>query len=330
MGTNIAIVRAPNIVFLGAGASKALGFKVMAEFVSSLKESNPPDDELFTEICKQSDDLEYLFEQLAELQTKTYLVFRSQRGSYPQTDLGIAAEKLSRWLKQKVFLHYRRMNENDKNLVHLGNILQAMFQTPHPLVVFTTNYDPVVEVLCRNKLDARLIDGFRLDAAHYEYAWDRDVFDSASFQPEKKSLVLFKLHGSTNWVQRDTRIVKSAPMFSGDDDLHKNVLIFPATRKVAIEDPYFTSYDYLGKCLFYANRCLVIGYSFRDYDALSRFKAAQIENPNLAITVLDPKAEALGQFLATNGIHSTPLPYLVGLQEAQYLPKLTPEISATA
>lgn len=115
-------------------------------------------------------------------------------------------------------------------------------------------------------------------------------------------------------------------MFGGEDALHKNVLIFPATRKIAIADPYFTCYDYLGKCLANARLCLVIGYSFRDYDALTRFKAAKIQNPNLSILVLDPWAKELSRLLADNDIQSTAIPYAIGIQDAEYLSALSTEL----
>ncbi len=330
MALSKSIIEAPCVVFLGAGASQILGLKLMKDFVGSLKNSNPPEKELFEAICEQGEDLEYLFEELSSLETKEYLTFTSQQeGIYglnskvQATGHGIKAmaQSLSLWLKEKVFTHYRRIDEDSKKLLILANILKPFLHKFQPLVVFTTNYDPVVETLCRTQLNCTLIDGFRNDASRSEYFWDRDVFDKASFS-SGESLVLFKLHGSANWVQSGSRVSKGASMFGRDDTLYKNVLIFPATRKVAIEDPYFTCYDYLGKCLSNAELCLVIGYSFRDYDALTRFKAAEIQNPKLRILVLDNMADERIKFLSENGIQGTALPYVVGIQEDQYLPKL--------
>jgi hypothetical protein len=317
------IVKAPCVVFLGAGASKPLGLMLMREFVFSVKNSSPPDSELFEAVCKQSEDLEYLFEQFAELETKDYLSFQTNpRTIMHGSGLQMAAGRLNSWLREKVFLHYRSIDENNKNLALLANILNPLLEKSSPVVVFTTNYDPAVEVLSRGALKCSLVDGFRLDPLRQEYFWDREVFDKVSFPSGINSLVLFKLHGSTDWVQRGARIVKSVPMFGGEDALHRNVLIFPATRKIAIEDPYFTSYDYLGRCLAKARFCLVVGYSFRDYDALTRFKAAKIENPSMTISILDHNANKLANFLASNGIQSSPNSFAIGVQESEYLSAL--------
>src|SRR5260370_22979304 len=291
------ITEAPCVIFLGAGASKVVGLMLMKEFVDSLKSSNVPERKLFDAICKQKDDLEYLFEQLSDIEKKELLGFTSQPKegslelvrSWSATGIDVMALRLNSWLREQVFLHYRQIDENSKKLILLANILKPFLQKSRPLVVFTTNYDPVVEVLCREHLKCNVIDGFRHDMSRSEYLWEREVFDKATF-PSGDSLVLFKLHGSANWVQSGGRILKSPPMFAADDTLHTNLLLFPATRKIAIADPYFTCYDYLGKCLANTKLCLVIGYSFRDYDALTRFKAAKIQNPNLRILVVDPWA----------------------------------------
>ena len=42
----------------------------MKDFVDSLRNDNPPEEELFEAISKQNEDLEYLFEELSSLETK--------------------------------------------------------------------------------------------------------------------------------------------------------------------------------------------------------------------------------------------------------------------
>jgi hypothetical protein len=84
-------------------------------------------------------------------------------------------------------------------------------------------------------------------------------------------------------------------------------MIYPATRKVAITEPFFTCYDYLGKCLSNAEFCLVVGYSFRDYDVLMRFRAAAISNEKLRIAILDPNAGEICDEIERYGIRATPI-----------------------
>ena len=94
-------------------------------------------------------------------------------------------------------------------------------------------------------------------------------------------------------------------------------LIYPATRKVAIEDPYFTAYDYLEKCLTCAELYVVVGYSFRDYDCVMRFKAAKLANPNLSVLLVDPWAGKISKEIGEAGVEAEPLPLLFPLQENQ-------------
>jgi len=97
-------------------------------------------------------------------------------------------------------------------------------------------------------------------------------------------------------------------------------MIYPATRKVAIEEPFFTAYDYLEQCLDKAQSCLVIGYSFRDYDTLMRFKSAKLSNERLRILVLDPAAVEICKTLEReHRVLAYPIPHAFGRDEEEYL-----------
>lgn len=230
-----------------------------------------------------------------------------------------AADALLRWVKQQVFQHYREL------VLPLGyqrafeDLLQLLILPDWPLVIFTTNYDPMVEEFCRLAQGWTLSAGLINDAAVGEYYWSRGAYDGFKLEPGEKAIVLFKLHGSTTWVRQGRRILKSAATYTGDDKMCENIMIFPATRKVAIEDPYFTAYDYLEKCLRAAQLCLVIGYSFRDYDTLMRFKAAKTSNPNLQVCILDPQADELRSNLLEHQVDARPLRFMYGFQTKEYM-----------
>lgn len=341
------------VLFLGAGASKPFGKLLMKEFVSEIKQ-HPASLEtlpLLEAICDEKEDLEFLFEQLMEIQLMRYLaeelshplaVLPATVGSainpvvrevkWPDIGkLSSEAGRLIDWLKSEVFLHYRTLENGKRGFLILSAIIYALKTSNHPLVIFTTNYDPAVEELCAGQDGWDLVDGFRASRRDGPYVWQRNVFDDFVYEPSlgsglsgKVCLVLFKLHGSTTWISQEKQIIKTIPMYARDDPAHKNVLIFPATRKIAIDDPFFTGYDYLGKCLERARLCVVVGYSFRDYDTLSRFKSAQIANPNLKIAVVDPNARSLVKQLAADyGIAAESIPYALGIQDAEYLSKIT-------
>jgi hypothetical protein len=208
-----------------------------------------------------------------------------------------------------VYLQYRSIPDPDRTSI-LAQPIHLQRNDSLPTVVFTTNYDPAVERFCAEQR-LRLIDGFAHDERTQEYVWDRATFDELSGSPPG-SLALFKLHGSANWHRDGGRIIKGLPTYDAGDPDFQNVMIYPATRKVAIEDPFFTAYDYLEQCLDRAERCLVIGYSFRDYDTLMRFKSAKLSNKSLDIEVLDPAANDLCEHLRSHGISAHPFPHEFG------------------
>jgi hypothetical protein len=126
------------------------------------------------------------------------------------------------------------------------------------------------------------------------------------------------------WYQRLGRLVKAQAIYAAGDPAFQNVMIYPATRKIAISEPFFTAYDYLARCLDEAESCLVIGYSFRDYDTLMRFKSAKLHNRRLKIAVLDPNAEEICKNLLKDGISAYAIPYpLDNAQESEYLPLIS-------
>jgi len=312
------IVGAPRVLFLGAGASKPLGKMLMGEFVQSLLNQRSPAPELLKCICDKNRDLEFLLEVLEHLASMTYLreYFqhtgvpavrpRGQPNVEPVLEFTRDAEILIKWVKREVFKHYRELVLPVWYQNAFGNLAQSLVPPDWPLVVFTTNYDPMVEEFCR-LAHWPLCAGFAHDEPSGEYYWSRRAYEEFSIDQKEKTIVLVKLHGSTTWVRQGGRILKSPAVYTGDDAMCENVMIFPATKKVAIEDPYFSGYDYLEKCLGAAQLCLVVGYSFRDYDALMRFKSAQLSNRALAIRLIDPMAQIRIEELHKSGINAEPL-----------------------
>jgi len=78
-----------------------------------------------------------------------------------------------------------------------------------------------------------------------------------------------------------------------DSDEYQNAIIYPAGNKVANRDPYFSAYEYFSRCCEQAELLIVIGYSFRDYDALNRLMGAWGRNKQLRIVLLSPHANGI-------------------------------------
>jgi hypothetical protein len=335
------IIGTKHLLFLGAGASKPYQKMLMGEFVRSFREGTvfmqagangmPPtlvSSTLLDTICKEKEDLEFLLGELEMLSSRNYLATRlvgmrtpESRSNLQWPDIQVLSAEatgLLAKLKHQIYRHYRHIDEPEKTGV-LVRTIKLLGGPRQPVVVFTTNYDPAVETFCRTH-EFQLIDGFRHDPLRQSYFWSRDAFEDLSDSNLGK-LVLFKLHGSTDWFKQGDRLFKGQSMYGADDPDYRHVMIYPATQKIAISEPYFTAYDYLVRCLDAAESCLVVGYSFRDYDTRMRFKSALLTNPSLKIVVLDPDAENLCKNLLDDNILAYPVPYpLDESQEPEYLP----------
>jgi hypothetical protein len=310
------ITHAPVTLFLGAGASKPLDKMLMNHFISALYgDPRFGSDPLFGRIAYRNQDLEFLFEELEDWKNKEYMSANLPSGGSGGSlnidpaywsKISAAAAELLGALRRKVFEAYKDINPT-KVVPLFNKLLEGIFnQVDHhkyPLVVFTTNYDPAVETYCNEcRASYELEDGFGEDG------WRREEFDNFSFPGTKKHIALFKLHGSVTWVKRDSRITRFPfGVYSGPDADFENVLIYPATKKAAVDDPFRTAYDYFQRTMDLCGCCIVIGYSFRDHDALTKLASASIFNPRLKVLVVDPDSENLCRMLSEKGIRCTPV-----------------------
>jgi hypothetical protein len=137
----------------------------------------------------------------------------------------------------------------------------------------------------------------------------------------KRYLILFKLHGSVTWYD-DGGVIKylGASIHRPSNERIKNVLIYPAKNKIALDDPFFTAYDYFQRCLDHSVSGVFIGYSFRDYDTVTKIKSALKVNDKLRLLILSPNAdEIVLQFFPDFGGRLVPLSYEFGRKDHQEL-----------
>ena len=326
MPRNSAILNAPVILFLGAGASVPLGKPTMVQFVRRLsKRINDGLEKTVLNILAKlrAEDLETILEDLDAIIGLDYVtsvqgwdyekIFATHSfpGYSPSpeptppsksqvrefTITASTAKQLRERIEKEVIKEYRNVSSQKTQILYeplLDRIFSHVDPNKHCLPVFTTNYDRSMEVFFSLQHDRyAIVDGFKEDLASREYYWDSGVFDEFQLVPSKRNLVLFKLHGSVDWlhVKAADRIIRAqAIRVETGEDEYANRLIYPAKRKVAIEEPYFTAYDYYGRCSENSKFCLTIGYSFRDYDALTRLKAAIRANPQFRLALISPEA----------------------------------------
>ena len=334
------ITSTPIALFLGAGASQPLGKPLMGAFVERLGERlGLKDVELFSKIVAQGEDLEHLLEELGSWADKSYFtseLYRSPFGQGPTiptlidregaeflrglSSLIAEAARLQEIVKLEVFKTYRDIKNPEAAVRLYDPLFDALFAKmgsgPQPLTIFTTNYDPAIETFWQQSSDRYdLFDGFENERVSASYVWHRRSFDDFQLKPNKRNLVLFKLHGSADWMQTREGIRKAPPVFA-EDETHRNVLIYPAKNKVAQEDPFFTAYDYFQKTLESCKLLIVIGYSFRDYDALTKLKSAALSNPSLRVLVVDIAAKHLADELFAKGIPAEPVEGRFGFDQS--------------
>ena len=206
------ILNSPVLLLLGAGASAPLGKLLMNSFVEKLSksvgESKPA---AMLELLKKfrGSDLEAI---MGELETITEMDYASSvDGSYrvqtrdstgstfsESTTFSLdrkTAVRLRSIIRHEVIREFRDIN--GEQAVHLyGPLFDCIFSPIDPkrncLVIFTTNYDPAIEVFCREKhKEYNLCDGFAYDPSDRHNYWHRSVFDDFQLDPYKRNLVLF-------------------------------------------------------------------------------------------------------------------------------------------
>jgi hypothetical protein len=320
MSLNAAIVESPVLLFLGAGASVSLGKPVMKDFVARLAKNITSETEaslLQVLIQGRGYDLEKIMTDLETFISLDYVSSFSFNDFEATLDEAI---RLRSTIRHWIIKEYR--NIDTENVL---NVYQPLFDLVfghvdarlHPLPVFTTNYDLAIESFCQKYYSQngsyRLVDGLDEDSPR-ELFWNPSEFERFSLdhtihdyfdtvqgrKTEERNLILFKLHGSVDWmrVASTGKIVRSLPMYDVvDSDEYQNTIIYPAGNKVAYLEPYLTAYHYFSRCCEHAKLIIAIGYSFHDYDALTSLLKARQENEDLKLLILSPESYDICQRL---------------------------------
>jgi len=323
----------------------------MGEFVHHAPQAMGPGNSMLWDILMKDQanhDLEHLLQQIDELRTKDTALWPDRQesgtgGRAANLDmvalaLGLQgripdlAEELGKRIRRAIYNSYGEISDRSRVVKVFTPVFdhlnRRMAELSRPLVVFTTNYDPAVEIYSEECLPHHpLVDGFESDnRSRIGPVWNRKHFDDFSLGANEPRIVLFKLHGSARWYDLDSRPVQLPFIhFASSETPYQNLLIYPAKNKVALKDPFFTAYDYLQRVLDECRLLICIGYSFRDYDALSKLKSCSLFNQNLSVLVIDPDAEKLSKQLQEDGVRAIPLKAKLG-DDFQFLSKVWEEV----
>ncbi len=293
MSTEVKIAGVPDIVvFLGAGASCPLGYPTTKEFIAHLQESlkrNGKNEEanfLHYILTNISDihDVEQVLELLETLEEdwsklpsrKFYEKFTTHIRLGSDYDLPLVLKwlkSLREEIEKEVFEAYHwkpeiRTKARDMHQALL-NYITGLLKDPKDVLIFTTNYDRVIEEVGNILLEYEVVDGFRVIKGG-KNIWDPTVFQRTS--NEKTTLIkLFKVHGSLNWretTENSVEKVFTEERTLGNPTHKRNVVIYPTlTHKQNHTVQYLNTLYELFKTIMGRIRCcVVIGYSFRDQD----------------------------------------------------------------
>lgn len=311
MAFNDVITASPVLLFLGAGASAAAGKPTMVQFVENLQRSLRMDcggQLLHLLRAARGPDLENILGDLEMFLNLPYLAAFQCNPEYATAEAGTGravpitiakaeAALLRSALRHEIVREYRSI-DHDAIVAAYEPLLDLVFSYVDPAVhclpIFTTNYDLAIETLCETVGSKyELEDGLELDPISKTAFWNRSQFDLYRLGYGRRHLVQFKLHGSVDWIRsaKSGRIVRAPAMYDGlDSDEYQNAIIYPAGNKLANRDPYFSAYEYFARCCEQTEVLIVIGYSFRDYDALNRLMGARGRNQRLKVVLLSPDA----------------------------------------
>jgi hypothetical protein len=161
------------------------------------------------------------------------------------------------------------------------------------LDIFSLNYDSCIEQAlapyCRDHPDVVFVDGFD------ENGWKPDLF--AVPDPSAKSVRLYKVHGSLDWVDSEEYGLVSLPKAPKSivEELigMEPHLVFGTEVKLTGEQPFFTMAHLFYENLVKTNALVVIGYSFGDPYINSIIAQCLRQNVGLKVLVIDRSAANL-------------------------------------
>ena len=326
---NNKLIKSKIVYFIGAGFSKILNYPIMSEFVDKyLIKGLPNRSKLIIEAIKNatgSSDLEIILSALEKMIDTKYS-FRleevvdladkiMQEATYNVSDpISLTKKKteqktkiiydLNRTvssIKRKIFQTYRPKSKVDystldyffNHIINFNNNNAGKILIP----IFTTNYDNVIEGYFKSKKqEITIINGFNKD----------NIFDINELTVSKSknniNIYIFHLHGSIYFYEdKNFNCIRHAEISSfQEDENYINKIIYPTTDKTPKDEPYFSYYDYLSRCLDNAHYIIFIGYSFRDFESLVRVKSSLIYNKKLKLIIIDNHSDMLKKKIFNN------------------------------
>lgn len=166
--------------------------------------------------------------------------------------------------------------------------LQALLSKTKPIHIFSLNNDLVIEDWCY-KRGVQFFDGFSQNG----------IWDTSSFKDSTADILLYKIHGSTNWVRdktTDLLINEKTPrrialkLRVARTPVPDTALLFPAHTKDLLYPPLLQVFSIFYQKLHEIDALIIVGCRLQDVHIHRAIKHALIENPKLHILIVDPES----------------------------------------
>jgi hypothetical protein len=285
-----------HMIFLGAGASKAFGYPTTLDFYAKAKKvvgssglfrnfesfvaTKGPAIKVDIEVALwELEDLERTLKSFAvDGSFKEWLFFRNNSlgsiASHRETIQEVS--KIRTAINKLVYETYWGDSFQESNSAYK----QLFKKFGEPLDIFTTNYDLCLEHFFWDDLELRekFSDGFSFDQV--DVYWNRNEYEHRPYR-------LFKLHGSLNWKSgNDGKILRFNRKDVYDPSAH--IMLYPGFKGKPETEPYKTIHEFLSEKLQTCEKCLVIGFSFRDENIKDIFRTSLTQNKGCEVLVWDP------------------------------------------
>jgi hypothetical protein len=280
-------------LFLGAGASRAVGYPTTEEFVTNLRSKLANEDKSLENMLvslresPQIEDVEHVLEFLDSLMTfdsnqyvratfaQRHPQMFTKTTEYSWTDY----VNLCRKLRQRIIDELHTQYEFDPTGHEtVTRIYLPLFELLCKITgsniqdVFTTNYDTVVEECMASErplgdMKFKLVDGFPYNPSRKGRFWKPSEFEEEPNEKEGMLFRLFKLHGSLNWRETSGGLfecLSAEDKCQGGKRYKRTVLIYPTQKGLETEQPFVTMHAHFRDASSSSKIFLVIGFSFRD------------------------------------------------------------------
>jgi hypothetical protein len=275
-------------IFTGAGASRSLEYPTTSEFFTSGTGADLMGDPVYKQTARHLQKQQLDVEDVLRLLYPFADLYSTPTGKF------IFPHIRNRWIEQipefvaktnkACFDHYGRLpQEQDVKRLYLPALDRCGWKQER-VTLFTTNYDPVTDVLMEIAESSGIPshDGFNRFG----------TWDSGGYSRLKAGgLAIYRLHGSMSWVESDGRIRNTRDYSQRAPGYAEHLIIYPGFKGNPEQEghsAYRFAHTALRKELGETSAVLTIGFSFRDPHLNDIFREALTTNQRLTLIVWNP------------------------------------------